>query len=143
MDSIIQQFFGEEGISPGYFLLGGFILMIWVVGNWKLYAKCDQPGIAAIIPIYNAVIAMRIVGRPDSHVFYFLIPIYGQTYFPIKLAIELVQSFGKYHFLDYIIAVVFNVFYVLNLGLAYNEEYYGTVYGQSVSELKQRKPQLA
>jgi hypothetical protein len=31
--------------------------------------------------------------------------------------------------IDYILVCVFNVFYVLNLALAYNEEYQGPVYG--------------
>jgi hypothetical protein len=40
----------------------------------------------------------------------------------------LAQSFGKHHWLDHVLVVVFNAFYVLNLGLAYNEEYQGPAY---------------
>ena len=42
----------------------------------------------------------------------------------------LAQSFGKKSNLDFALAVFFNVFYVLNLSLSYQEEYEGPVYGQ-------------
>jgi hypothetical protein len=139
MDVLLSMF--EE--NPGFILLFFFIGFVAFVANWRLFAKCGQPGLLAVIPIYNMVISLRIVGRPASHFLFFLIPIYGQIVFPIILTIELVRSFGKYHWLDYILAIVFNLFYVLNLGLAYNEEYYGPVYGQNLETLKARKPQLA
>ena len=44
--------------------------------------------------------------------------------------VELAQSFGKHHWLDHVLVVVFNAFYVLNLGLAYTEEYQGPVYNK-------------
>lgn len=43
------------------------------------------------------------------------------------------QSFGKDHWLDHVLVIVFNAFYVLNLGLAYNEEYEGPVYEKRTS----------
>ena len=42
----------------------GVILIVLIVANWKLFAKAGQPGWASIIPIYNLVILLQIVGRP-------------------------------------------------------------------------------
>lgn len=129
--------------NPGIFLLLFFILLIGALAKWKMFVKADQPGLAAIIPIYDLVITMRIVGRPDSHAWLFIIPGFN-IYFGFRVLIELVQSFGKYSILDYVLAIVFNMFYALNLGLAYNEVYYGPVYGHKLSELKARPtPQYA
>ncbi len=129
--------------NPGIFLLLFFILLIGALAKWKMFVKADQPGLAAIIPIYDLVITMRIVGRPDSHAWFFIIPGFN-IYFGFRVLIELVQSFGKYSILDYVLAIVFNMFYALNLGLAYNEVYYGPVYGHKLSELKARPtPQYA
>ncbi|MEC7556985.1 MAG: DUF5684 domain-containing protein, partial [Planctomycetota bacterium] len=47
-------------IGPIY----GVILIVLIVANWKLFAKAGQPGWASIIPIYNLVILLQIVGRP-------------------------------------------------------------------------------
>jgi hypothetical protein len=63
-----------------------------------------------------------------SHLAFFLVPFYN-VYFFFRLCVELAQSFGKYSIIDYVLVSVFNVFYVLNLALAYNEEYQGPVYG--------------
>ena len=70
---------------------------------------------------------MRIVGRPETHALGVLVPV-ANLYFLAKWMVELAQSFGKHHWLDHVLVIVFNAFYVLNLGLAYNEEYEGPVY---------------
>jgi hypothetical protein len=128
--------------NPALVFISGFLIFIGAVAKWKLFVKCDQPGYAAIIPIYDILVTLRIVGRPDSHIFFLLVPLYN-IYFAIKLMIEVVQSFGKFNGFDYAFGVIFNIFYMLNLGLAYNEEYAGPVYKKDLSELKARKAQLA
>ncbi len=106
-----------------------FLSIIALGANAKLFIKCDQPVWAALIPGYNVVVAMRILGRPDHHALLFLIPGFN-LYFFLRTVIELAQAFGKRTYTDYVLATVFNVFYVLNLSLAYQEEYQGPVYGQ-------------
>lgn len=128
--------------NPALVFIVGFLVFIGAVAKWKLFVKCDQPGIAAIVPIWDLIVILRIVGRPDSHIFFFLVPVF-QIYFGIKLFIELLQSFGKFSAFDYAFGIIFNIFYLLNLGLAYNEEYAGPVYKKDLSELKARKAQLA
>jgi len=136
----LAQTFWED--NPVVFFLFFFLGFISIIGVWKLFVKCNKPGIAALIPIYNMIVVLKIVGRPAAHIFLLLIPIYN-VYFSVKIAVELCQSFGKYSVLDYILIIVLNMFYVLNLGLAYNEVYYGPVYGKKLDELKVRKPQFA
>ena len=53
-----------------------------------------------VVPGYNVVIAMRIVGRPDSHALRFLIPGYNVFFF-FKTIMELAASFGKRSNLDF------------------------------------------
>lgn len=120
--------FGIE-FSGGVFFMSIFLILIGIGANGKLFLKCGQPGWAAFVPGYNVVVAMRILGRPDSHALLFLIPGFN-LYFFIKTTIELAQSFGKKSNIDFFLAAVFNIFYVLNLSLAYQEEYEGPVYGK-------------
>ena len=107
-----------------------FMAIIAVGANCKLFMKCEQPIWAALVPGYNVVVAMRILGRPDVHALLFLVPLFN-IYFFFKTIIELAQSFGKNTMTDFLLATVFNVFYVLNLSLAYQEEYQGPVYGSA------------
>lgn len=50
----------------------GFIL---VVAQWRLFSKAGQPGIQAIIPFWNFVGLMRIVGRPSWHSAFVIAPL--------------------------------------------------------------------
>ena len=106
-----------------------------------MFAKANQPVAAAFVPVWDMIVTMKIVGRPTSHVAYFLVPGFN-IYFSFKILIEVAQSFGKTHLIDYVLVCLFNVFYVLNLALAYNEEYMGPVYGLDLREVQQRKPAL-
>jgi hypothetical protein len=123
--SIFQSLVNEYA---GYTFLVGFLLVIGSLGAARLFAKANQPWVAAFIPVWNVAIVLKMVGRPVSHLAFFLVPFYN-VYFFFRLCVELAQSFGKYSILDYVLVSVFNVFYVLNLALAYNEEYEGPVYG--------------
>ncbi|MFZ6051676.1 DUF5684 domain-containing protein [Halocola ammonii] len=127
-------------VGPGGVLLIIFMLLIGVVAKWKLFAKADQPALAAFIPIYDLIAALRMVGRPDKHILYFLIPVFN-VFFGFKLLIEVAQSFGKFQKVDYFLVVLFNIFYMFNLGLSYEEEYEGPVYGKPIEDLKLRHSQ--
>jgi len=129
---------------------GGFALLlvtilfgfIGAVAKWRLFVKCEQPGLASIVPIWDLIVTLKIVGRPKSHALFFLIPGFN-LFFGFKLLIELAQSFGKTSVFDYVLVVLLNILYVLNLGLAYNEEYHGPVYGLSINQIRQRDAQFA
>lgn len=118
--------FGME-VSGGAGLVALFLSLISLGANWKLFLKCDQPTWATFVPGYNVVIAMRIIGRPDWHALYFLIPGFN-VYFVLRTMIELAQSFGKRSTVDYVLVCLFNLFYILNLALAYQEAYQGPAY---------------
>ena len=123
--------------------MGGFLLIIGAVAKWRMFAKCNQPGLASIVPVWDLIVTLRIVGRPVSHAWFFLIPVFN-IYMLGKLLIEVVQSFGKYSVVEYILALVLAPLYFLNLGLAYNEVYYGSVYGMPREDMVSRPtPSLA
>ena len=105
-----------------------FLLPIIAAGNLKLFLKAGQPAWKVFVPGVNVATAMTIIGRPAWHAVLFLVPGFN-VYLFFRTLIELAQSFGKRSWVDYLLISVFNVFYVLNLGLAYEEEYKGPVYG--------------
>jgi signal peptidase I len=119
--------------SGGTGLAFMFLTLIALGANAKLFMKCEQPIWAAFVPGYNVVVAMRILGRPDAHALLFLVPVFN-VYFFFKTVIELAQAFGKHTMTDFVLAAVFNVFYVLNLSLAWQEEYEGPVFGKAARQ---------
>ena len=117
--------YGVE-ISGGVVLASMFIGLIAAVGTCKLFAKADLPCWHVFIPFLNIMTTMKLIGRPTWHAWLFFTP--AVLYLLPKTIIELAQSFGKRTTTDYVFALVFNVFYVLNLGLSYDEDYVGPAY---------------
>lgn len=128
----------HSNFGDGFFILFLFFLFIATVAQWRLYEKANLPGVASIVPIWNVIVFLKIVGRPASHFWYFFIPVWGQLYFIPKVYIELCNSFGKNSILDYVLIMIFNGFYILNLGLSYETVYLGPVYNKE----KNTAPQL-
>lgn len=130
-------------VGDGLFIALLVIGLIAVVAQWRLYEKAGQPGYACLVPVWNVIVFLRILGRPAHHIMYFLIPFYN-IYFTVKVYIELCNAFGKRSTVDYVLVILFNGFYILNLGLSYEERYYGPVYGQqNGGEREAASPQIA
>jgi hypothetical protein len=50
------------------------IVAVVIAGIWKVYEKAGQPGWAAIVPIYNFYIMLKIIGKPTWWLLMLLIP---------------------------------------------------------------------
>ncbi len=74
--------------------VGGIFAIIAIVAAWKLYLKAGQPGWAAIIPIYNIIVFLKIVNRPWWWLLLMLIPIVNIVILFIVI-FDLGKSFGK------------------------------------------------
>jgi len=70
------------------------IVVLEIVGVWKIFTKAGQPGWAAIIPFYNYWVMLKIVGRPGWWLILFFIPIVNIAIALIVLN-DLSKSFGK------------------------------------------------
>lgn len=70
------------------------IIVLMIVSSWKIYEKAGQPGWACIIPIYNIIVLLRIVGKPWWWLLLFCIPIVNFI-FLIWMFNLLSKSFGK------------------------------------------------
>ncbi|MDN5287298.1 MAG: hypothetical protein JWR38_3572 [Mucilaginibacter sp.] len=74
-----------------------FFIVIWLIciaGVWKVYTKAGKPGWAAIIPIYNFIVLLEIVGKPVWWFLLLLIPCVNIV-FLVWIYNLLSKSFGK------------------------------------------------
>lgn len=83
---------GRFGAGVGIVVLVLFALTL--VAWWRLFAKAGRPGWAAIVPIYNIVVVLQIVGRPVWWVVLMLIPLVSFV-IAIVLAVDLAKSFDR------------------------------------------------
>jgi uncharacterized protein DUF5684 len=70
------------------------IMIVVIVGFWKVFEKAGQPGWAAIVPIYNVYVLLQIAGRPGWWVLLFMIP-FVNIAIGIIVAIDVAKSFGQ------------------------------------------------
>ena len=90
-----------------------FFLVIQVLhglATWKLYVKAGRKAWEAFVPVYNAVILMKIINRPWWWVILLFVPIVNLIMFPV-VWVETARSFGKNSYLDTALAVLTLGFY--------------------------------
>ena len=75
------------------FYLGVIFLMI--ASMWKIFEKAGEKGWKAIIPIYNLVVLLQIVGKPDWWIVFMLLVPIANIVFMIWTYNMLSKSFGK------------------------------------------------
>jgi hypothetical protein len=70
-----------------------FIVFL-IASVWKTFSKAGQPGWAAIIPIYNLIVWLRIAGKPWWWMLLMFIPIVSIV-IAIIATVEFARAFGK------------------------------------------------
>jgi hypothetical protein len=91
----------QEATPPGVSALGASLgmaaMIVWVAfavlmiaSMWKVFTKAGEPGWAAIVPIYNIIVLLKIAGKPIWWFFilWLFIPV-------IFVVISLASNFGK------------------------------------------------
>jgi len=102
-----------------------FFLVVQVIhglGTWKLYVKSGYNSINAFIPVYNAVILMKIINRPTWWVILLFLPIINLLIFPV-IWVETARSFGKNTTVDTIAAVASLGFFIYLINYSSKSEY--------------------
>ena len=83
------------GIMKTVGIIGSIVGILMIVAMWKIYVKAGKPGWASIIPIYNIIIFLEIIGKPWWWLLImFFVPI-ANLIFMIWAINLLSKSFGK------------------------------------------------
>lgn len=101
MTSTLAMLLQDDRMNPLGFLFGGMGLLFWlamvvvvIIGGWKVFEKAGQPGWAILIPIYNIYILLKIAGRPGWWLLLYLIPLVNFV-IGIIVAIDVAKAFGQ------------------------------------------------
>jgi hypothetical protein len=93
---VLAQTYGNTSSSSAasaWAIYSLILFVIYIIAVWRVFVKAGQPGWAAIIPIYDLLILLKVVGRPWWWIFLFLIPIVNLVVW-IIVAYDLSLSFG-------------------------------------------------
>ncbi len=88
----------NSGAAAGIGLVGVVlylaILAFYIAVGWKIFAKAGKPGWAVIVPIYNVLVELEIVGKPWWWLLLMFIPLVN-IIIAIILVFALAKAFGK------------------------------------------------
>jgi hypothetical protein len=96
------------------------VIVLMVASAWIIFTKAGKPGWASIVPIYNIIVWLEIIGKPLWWIILFIIPVVNFV-FLIWAVNLLVKSFGKG--VAYTIGMIFIPFVILPL-LAFGDAKY-------------------
>jgi hypothetical protein len=89
---------GEEvaggAAATGFLLVWLAFMVLMIAAMWKIFVKAGEPGWAAIIPIYNLYIILKIAGKPAWWLLLFIVPVVNLVV-AIITYISFSQAFGK------------------------------------------------
>jgi len=98
VSSLMMQ---EQGGGGAAAFIGLLMTLVWlavgvflIAAVWKVFVKAGQPGWAAIIPIYNIIVLLKIVDKPLWWFILFCIPLVNFV-IAIIVFIALAEQFGK------------------------------------------------
>ena len=80
--------------APFWFGLSVLMVVVVVVGLWKMFVKAGQPGWACLIPFYNLYVVLKIAGRPGWWLPLMFIPLVNLV-IQIIVAIDIAKAFGQ------------------------------------------------
>ena len=88
------------------------LLVVMIVAYWKIFTKAGEEGWKCLIPIYNIIVLLKIVGRPWWWLILMLIPFVNFIVLIIVMN-DLSKSFG--HGLGFTLGLIFLsfIFYLI------------------------------
>ena len=109
MEEFLNLFGSMLTIGAGFSMFFMILMLVLVFGilifscivDWKLFEKAGKPGWAAIVPIYNKIVLLDIIGYKWYYVFGYLlsgIPVVGSLLFlafDFFISVKFAKSFKQ------------------------------------------------
>lgn len=82
------------GFTVGWILFYIVAVVFYVYCMWRLFEKAGKPGWAPLIPFYNILVELEIIGRPWWWLLLMFIPVVDVV-IGIIILVDLAKVFGK------------------------------------------------
>jgi len=84
----------EGGIGIVGWLFYIAVIVFMLITLWKVYVKAGKPGWASLIPFYNIIVMLEIVGKPWWYLLLMFIPVVNIV-ISIMVTLDTAKVFGK------------------------------------------------
>src|SRR5690242_15241696 len=93
--SLVQYAPAEPSAAAGVIVLVIIAtLVVSIASLWRLFESVGEPGWAAVVPVYNLVVTLRVAGMSAWWMLALLIPYVGVLAF-LPVALAFAQRFGR------------------------------------------------
>jgi hypothetical protein len=102
---------GESGAAAGGIagsLIGLVFAVIAVAAYWRMFTKAGVPGWRCLVPVWNVITILSIVGKPWWWIFLMLVPLLNVIILVI-VALDLGKSFGKSTLFSVLLLILFPI----------------------------------
>jgi len=99
-----------------------FIQVIHFLGTWKLYKSAGEDPWKAIVPVYNAIVFLKILHRPKWWVLLLFLPVINLMIFMV-LWVDTAKHFGKNTPTDGILAILSLGFFIYTINYQKSPKY--------------------
>lgn len=103
---MLQDTFSTPANAPGplFWIVTIVSFVFETAAAWKVFEKAGQPGWAAIVPIYNFIVWIKIAGKPVWWILPMIIPLVN-IYFICSVFHNVSKNFG--HGLGFTLGLLF------------------------------------
>ena len=84
----------SAAMGTGMTIVWLVVMVLMIAALWKIFVKAGEPGWAAIVPIYNFIVMLKIAGKPLWWIVLMLIPFVNFVVAILMIA-ALARNFGK------------------------------------------------
>ncbi|HUS26696.1 MAG TPA: DUF5684 domain-containing protein [Nevskiaceae bacterium] len=90
-----------SGFMVGMAIVVLVVAVVLIASMWKMFTKAGKPGWAAIVPIYNLIVLLQIIGRPLWWIVFYVLSFIPFVGYVISLVVDIIvsndlaKSFGK------------------------------------------------
>ncbi|RYD93591.1 MAG: signal peptidase I, partial [Sphingobacteriales bacterium] len=109
-----------------WFLFFLAVQVIHFAGTWRLYEKAGRKRWEALVPVYNAIVLMRIIRRSPWWTILLFVPIVNLIMFPV-VWVQILKAFGKTSTTDYILGIVTLGLYIFVINYDDKVKYNGEI----------------
>jgi hypothetical protein len=88
----------------GFYIFALVVAVFYIACEWVIFSKAGKPGWAAIIPIYNTITFLHVIGRSGWWILIFFVPVVGWI-FALIFVHELSKAFG--HGIGFTLGLIF------------------------------------
>jgi len=90
--------YGDIGSVIGFVFLGLFslaVLVFYIICMWKIFVKAGKPGWAILVPFYNTLVELEILGRPWWFLLLIIFIPIADFVIGIIMIFDMARVFGK------------------------------------------------